>query len=70
MKRFLLLFLMLAAPAIAPASELPPAIGPAEPMALPIKGDDGLYHRNWFEESCLDLKEDFPEARKSVVETR
>ena len=45
------------------ASELPPPIGPAEPMVEPIKGEDGIYHQKWFEESFLDLKEDFSEAK-------
>lgn len=43
--------------------QLPPAIGPAEPLVVPIKGDDGLYHQSWFNESFLNLREDFEEAR-------
>lgn len=51
------------APAPAAASDLPPAMGPSEPMVKPIKGDDGLYHQKWFVESFLDLKEDFEAAK-------
>lgn len=52
--------------ALAPATcaELPPPIGPGEPVAKPIKGEDGIYHQPWFNSaSFLDLREDFEEAR-------
>jgi len=42
---------------------LPLAIGPEEPMVVPEKGDDGLYHQKWFNQSFLNLREDFDEAR-------
>ena len=44
--------------------KLPPAIGPEEPIVEPIKGDDKLYHQTWFNESFLDLREDFEEAKR------
>lgn len=48
----------------ATGAELPPPIGPAEPAAEPIKGEDGIYHQPWFNNaSFLDLREDFEEAR-------
>jgi thioredoxin-related protein len=43
--------------------KLPPAIGPEQPMVEPVKSDD-LYHQTWFNESFLDLREDFEEARR------
>lgn len=50
---------------IAHASEkLPPALGASEPMVVPQKQDDGLYHQTWFEESFLDLREDFESAKE------
>lgn len=42
---------------------LPPAIGPESPRVEPVKGDDGLYHQTWFNNSFLDLREDFAEAK-------
>lgn len=64
MKHFVLALLILVASPMAMAADLPPPIGPKEPMVAPIKGDDGLYHQHWFEESFLDLKEDFKEAKE------
>lgn len=64
MKRLLFLFMALVVVPSAYAADLPPAIGPSEPKVVPIKGDDGLYHQPWFEETFLDLKEDFSEARE------
>ncbi len=46
------------------AAGLPPAIGPEKPMVEPFKGDDHLYHQTWFNESFLNLREDFEEARR------
>lgn len=43
--------------------QLPPALGPEKPFVKPFKGDDGLYHQTWFNQSFLDLREDFEEAR-------
>lgn len=42
---------------------LPPPVGVEEPKVVPIKGDDGLYHQSWFQDSFLDLREDAAEAR-------
>jgi thioredoxin-related protein len=42
---------------------LPPAIGPETPRVEPVKGDDGLYHQTWFNNSFLDMREDFEEAK-------
>ena len=42
---------------------LPPAIGPETPKVEPVKGDDGLYHQKWFNQSFLDLREDYEEAK-------
>ena len=49
--------------AVAEAPKLPPAIGPETPKVEPFKGDDGLYHQTWFNESFLNMREDFEEAR-------
>ena len=46
------------------AIKLPPAIGPETPRVEPIKGDDALYHQTWFNETFLDLREDFAEAKR------
>lgn len=46
------------------AIKLPPAIGPETPRVEPVKGDDALYHQTWFNESFLDLREDFAEAKR------
>ena len=45
------------------APVLPPAIGPEHPTVEHIKGDDGLYHQTWFNETFLNLGEDFEDAR-------
>ncbi len=47
----------------APARSLPPAMGPTEPKVTPTLGDDGLYHQSWFNQTFLDLREDFEEAK-------
>lgn len=44
--------------------KLPPAIGPELPLVEPEKGDDALYHQKWFNESFLNLREDFEEAKR------
>lgn len=55
-----------ALPAQAAESQaLPPPIGPAEPKVEPVKGDDGIYHQDWFVQSFLDLKADFAEAKEA-----
>lgn len=41
---------------------LPPPTGPVEPKVAPVRGDDGIYHQTWFNQSFLDLGEDFKEA--------
>jgi thioredoxin-related protein len=43
--------------------KLPPAIGPEQPMVEPEKGGDGLYHQTWFNQSFLNLREDFEDAK-------
>ncbi len=65
MKHILVVLLTLIATPLAMASDLPPPVGPKDPMVKPIKGEDGLYHQPWFEESFLDLNEDFTEARNA-----
>ena len=40
-----------------------PLTGPVEPRAMPVLGDDGLYHQSWFNTSFLDLREDHGEAK-------
>ena len=46
-----------------PSIKLPPAIGPEQPRVEPTKGDDALYHQSWFNQSFLNLREDFEEAK-------
>lgn len=41
---------------------MPPPIGPEKPMVTPQKDDDGMYHQSWFNQSFLNLREDFEEA--------
>jgi hypothetical protein len=50
--------------ATAQAQTLPPPVGPETPAVAPKKGDDGIYHQNWFVQSFLDLKDDYAEAEK------
>lgn len=42
---------------------LPPIAGAIEPRVEPSRGDDGLYHQAWFNQSFLDLKDDHAEAK-------
>ena len=42
---------------------LPPPIGPTTPAVEPVRGEDGIYHQTWFNNTFLDLKEDFGEAK-------
>ena len=56
---------LLIAPMARADDKLPPPIGPAEPRAEPVKGEDGIYHQPWFAHSLLNLKEEFEEARKA-----
>lgn len=42
---------------------LPPAIGAIEPRVMPKKGEDALYHQDWFVDSFMDLKEDYATAK-------
>ena len=44
--------------------KLPPPIGPEEPKVEPYKGDDKLYHQTWFNQSFMNLREDFEEAKR------
>lgn len=44
---------------------MPPVTGPATPAVEPIKGEDGLYHQSWFNQTFLDLREDHAEAKAS-----
>ena len=44
--------------------KLPPAIGPETPRVEPLKGDDAVYHQTWFNQSFLNLREDFEEAKR------
>ncbi|MDA7947076.1 MAG: thioredoxin family protein [Hyphomicrobiaceae bacterium] len=46
-----------------PSTDLPPAIGPELPRVEPTKGDDALYHQSWFNQSFLNLRDDFEEAK-------
>jgi thioredoxin-related protein len=63
--RFLLIGLLLTlAAAPAHASEpMPPVSGPEEPHVVPLRGEDGIYHQQWFVNSFLDLREDHAEAK-------
>lgn len=45
------------------AQALPPISGPLEPRVAPTKGEDGLFHQDWFVQSFLELREDHSEAR-------
>ena len=45
------------------STKMPPPIGPEQPMVEPLKGDDDLYHQTWFNQSFLNLREDFEEAK-------
>ncbi len=45
------------------SATLPPAIGEIEPMVVPVKDEEGIYHQAWFPQSFLDLKDDFAEAK-------
>lgn len=47
------------------AGPLPPPIGEEAPRVIPIKGDGGIYHQEWFVQSFLDLKADFAEAKQA-----
>jgi len=50
---------------LAAAEPLPPAAGPEEPRVEPKRGDDGIYHQEWFANSLLNLKDDFEDAQKA-----
>ncbi len=43
---------------------LPPVKGPKEPKIPAKRGDDGLWHHDWYVDSFLDLREDLMEAKK------
>ncbi|MCL4766364.1 MAG: thioredoxin family protein [Hyphomicrobiaceae bacterium] len=64
MRILLIAILMLGLTGAARASDaMPPVIGPEEPRVAPIKGEDGIYHQEWFVHSFLDLREDHAEAK-------
>src|SRR5690606_37728466 len=56
---------LLVQPAAVTAQQLalPPLVGPAEPKVEPIRGEDGIYHQAWFNQTFMDLKEDHAEAK-------
>ena len=56
---------LLVPPAAVTAQQLalPPLVGPAEPKVEPIRGEDGIYHQAWFNQTFMDLKEDHAEAK-------
>lgn len=61
--------LMLLAAGSSPAGaqtslKMPPAIGPENPRVEPLLGGDDLYHQTWFNQSFLDLREDYEEAKR------
>ena len=41
----------------------PPVSGSAEPHVVPLRGEDGIYHQQWFVQSFLNLREDHAEAK-------
>ena len=41
---------------------LPPASGPETPRVEPKRGEDGIYHQAWFQNTFLDFVEDYREA--------
>lgn len=45
--------------------KLPPADGKQMPLITPKKGEDGLYHHSWFQDSFLDLKDEWKEAKET-----
>ena len=57
-----MLFVAAMALTTAQAQTLPPPIGPQTPRVEPSKGDDGIYHQKWFQQTFLDLKDDYAEA--------
>ena len=58
------LALLVTPPAVAAQQlALPPLSGPVEPKVEPIRGEDGIYHQAWFNQSFMDLKEDHAEAK-------
>lgn len=46
-------------------AKLPPAAGPEEPRVVPKRGDDGIYHQEWFASSLLNLKDELEDATKA-----
>ena len=56
-----LVWLGLAIPAA--GDPLPPASGPAEPKVQAVKGEDGIWHQPWFQQTFLDLKDDRADAK-------
>lgn len=56
------LALMLTGALQAQGPALPPVSGAEAPRVEPTKGDDGLYHQDWFVQSFMDLREDYADA--------
>ncbi len=52
------MFVAAIAPVRADDPMLPPPQGAIEPRVEAIKGDDGIWHQNWFVQSFLDLRDD------------
>lgn len=50
---------------LAAQDKLPPAAGPEEPRVTAKRGDDGIYHQEWFANSLLNLKDEMEEAHKA-----
>ncbi len=59
----MLFSLLLVVPGFAQSRGKPPLTGPAEPKVEARKGDDGIWHQSWFQQTFLDLKEDHAAAR-------
>ncbi len=60
------LLLGLAVPAQSEVPDrLPPPIGEINPRVVPIKGDGGIYHQQWFIQSFLDLRADLADAQEA-----
>lgn len=57
------LVLSIMLPAAHADEAMPPVTGPEQPRVEPLKGEDGIYHQDWFVQSFLDLREDHADAR-------
>ena len=63
--RFVMIAVLLALAAHSARADeaMPPVSGPEQPRVLPQRGEDGIYHQEWFVSSFLDLREDHAEAK-------